>query len=372
MSLDLGRWLVLLPLALTGCGPGDGSSPPSDGGVRDASRRDGALPLGPGWIELQNTRFRDICPDDPALSPASGNTCGAVTAAWGGGIADTDEDLLLIWGGGHNDYWGNEVYALDVRAGDVFLLTEPSPPTSNPDSCSVTTLADGAPNSRHTYDNLAFIPGRRAMFAFGGAVACRPGGGAEDTWLLDIASADWSAKDPTAGTAPDGYFVASTDYDPVTGLVVMHDTSDLYTYDAETNTYTHRAEGSQDYHLVGRVDPDKREFVMLGGGEAWAYDLETWQRRALSLPCDAIVDAPYPGLTWDSVAHELVAWAGGSSLYVIDVDAGTCEEEAHEGDPGPALENGTNGRFRFFPALDVFALVNRMDENAFVVRRRAE
>ncbi|MGE0786368.1 MAG: hypothetical protein AB7S26_11925 [Sandaracinaceae bacterium] len=343
----------------------DGEAP------RDAGARpDVMLPEGTGWIALPGTELSTICPDDASIHAVVG--CAAVAAAWGGGAADTTHDRLLVWGGGHNDYWGNEIYALDLTTQTVSRITDPSPATPNPDDCGVTQLADGRPNSRHTYDNLAYIEHAHRMFAWGGAPACRPGGGSDDTWTFDVDAVEWTSMDPTNG-GPPAAFIASTDYDAQTQLVLLHDTHGLWSYDVDTNTYAARApDTATDYHMTGRVDPVHRLFVMIGGGQAWAHDLAGgYARRALDLTgCGAVVDAAYPGFAWDPVDERFIAWVGGGSVYAIDAVAGTCEELPYDGGPGDAQANGTNGRFRYFPALDVFALVNDFSEPAYILRLR--
>jgi hypothetical protein len=42
-------------------------------------------------------------------------------AAWGGGAHDTKRDRLIVWGGGHGDYGGNELYAFDVNTHIVLV-----------------------------------------------------------------------------------------------------------------------------------------------------------------------------------------------------------------------------------------------------------
>ena len=65
-----------------------------------------------GWNELPNTMLRDQCP--VGKDYAFQYYCKAVTNAWSGGAYDTKRGQLYIWGGGHADYKGNEIYALDI------------------------------------------------------------------------------------------------------------------------------------------------------------------------------------------------------------------------------------------------------------------
>ena len=71
----------------------------------------GGLPDGLGWHELPNTQIRPLCPSDALYPGISGNTCcDSVIIAWGGAAFDVVGNRLLITGGGHGDYAGNEVY----------------------------------------------------------------------------------------------------------------------------------------------------------------------------------------------------------------------------------------------------------------------
>src|SRR5262245_24509780 len=80
--------------------------------------------LRPGeWYEFPNSRIRDVLP-----SPLPE---GSVTAmlAYSGGAFDTRRNRLMVWGGGHAAYAGNEMYAFDVASGRWSRLTTP---TANP------------------------------------------------------------------------------------------------------------------------------------------------------------------------------------------------------------------------------------------------
>ena len=78
-----------------------------------------ALPAHPGpledlqpgrWLQIPNSKLAAVLPSPlpPGGSPAN------ITEAWNSGAFDTKRNRLLVTGGGHNDYGGNEVYAFDV------------------------------------------------------------------------------------------------------------------------------------------------------------------------------------------------------------------------------------------------------------------
>lgn len=86
-----------------------GSTPPSDASTDGGGNLCSTL----GWCEITNTKLESVC---PRPSPGGVSGCSSVIAAWSGAAAEIDNNQLYIWGGGHDDYYGNEVYALDLAA----------------------------------------------------------------------------------------------------------------------------------------------------------------------------------------------------------------------------------------------------------------
>ena len=310
-------------------------------------------------------------------------------ADWNGGIADTKRNRLVFWGGGHAGYAGNEVYALDLNELGILRLTQPSRPAV---PCVAALANPAGPNSRHTYNGLAYLADADEMFVFGGAAyrgneICQPspdpeyvgyGGRLSDTWTLDLASLQWLRRDPTKGKGRPGKDYpnlgegAVADYDPVTRRVYVGDTATWYSYDSKANTYTRLSERAIfSYRMSGAIDPERRLFVLFGGGQARAFDLRhnallNWDEQTTG--CSAVQGAGYPGVAYDSAERKIVAWVGGDRVYVFDPDTKACTTASFPGGPGPAQPNGTLGRFRYFPALGVFALVNGWQEDAYVLR----
>lgn len=345
------------------------------------------IPASLGWHEIPGTKLSGVCVEDPALRGAEG--CAAVIADWNGGIADTKRNRLLFWGGGHAGYAGNEVYALDLNDFTLTRLTKPSLP---PEICVAELKDPPGPNSRHNYNGLAYIADLDQMFLVGGAVyrgtdLCQPspepefvgyGGRLSDTWTMDLSQLRWTRRDPTQGNRRPAKDYPSlgegivSDYDPVTATVYVSDTATWYTYAAKTNTYTFlNRSATFSYLMTGAIDPERRLFILFGGGEARAFDLRhnvllNWDNGTPG--CDAIRNVNYPGLAYDPTQKRIVGWAGGNTVYLFDPGSKECTPVEFAGGPGNPQRNGTFGRFRYFPKLGVFALVNDWQENAFALR----
>jgi hypothetical protein len=112
------------------------------------------------------------------------------------GAYDSRRDAMLVWGGGHSDYAGNEVYAFDLRTQRWQRLTEPSVA----DRARAPTYPDGQPRARHTYNYLEYVPALERLLCFG-ASGPWPGGGGEfsrEVLEFDVGERRW-----TSGTRAD-------------------------------------------------------------------------------------------------------------------------------------------------------------------------
>lgn len=317
--------------------------------------------LKPGqWLELPNTKIRSVLPTKnvpPGYPPY-------VVTAWNGGTVDTNRSRLLVWGGGHNDYWGNEMYALDLPTLSIQRIVEPSAVTSQ-SNCS-SALPDRTPTSRHTYDGLTYIAHVDRFFAAAGSLSpC--GDGDYASWSYDFGSNRWQQMVSKAG--PNGYD-AMTVYDPQTKQVYAADNNNFFVYSAETNTYVRLGSHAIDYHLSAAIDSKRRKFVMIGDG-VQVIDLATGQLSNMSTTnTPALVTSKEaPGIAYDPVADRIVAWHGGSNVYALNMDTGVWTQVATT--PGPvdkAPWEGTFGRWGYIPQYRVFALINDIDQNAWVFR----
>jgi len=334
-----------------------------------------------GWYQIPNTKLRTVCAAEngfPEVWATEG--CSGITADWSSGVFDTKRNRLIITGGGHDGYAGNELYALDLNNLTMTRLTDPGLPLAY---CTEFTANGTQPASRHTYDGLAYMPNVDRLFMQSGYTWCNgsSAGVSDATWTFDFATNKWQLMNPN-GTTPDSWtngttfskaIIMDTAYDPNTGKVFVDDLQYLYSYDLSANSYT-RYDNSQqgiNYHTTAVIDPKRKKFVMLGAGDAWIIDIgptSTYAIQPLTTSGgSAIINSDYPGLAYDPVSDRIVAWNGGNTVYSLNLDTNVWTSATYTGGPA-AMANGTYKRWSYSPALNLFVSYNSVDSNGYAFR----
>jgi hypothetical protein len=353
-----------------------------------------------------------------------------VIRAWSGAALDRAGKRLVIFGGGHGDYDGNEEYALDYGAAKpafsmIYKPTEPG----NASCANYGSAADGhsgdeacteglpalrtakgacyenpaatAPNSRHSYAGLAGIDklgdGNPGLLVVGGAFACGSGSGNQnDAWLQDLTTGAWThmpVPKPWAGTL--GAVIA--DYDPDKHLVALASDYVLGWFDVNRKAFKMLSDdvGGGIYHF-GAIDRAANEFILFephnGINKVVGFSLATGRKRDLTgsaAGCKALLSGepltgsinPYgSGIGWDDSDKSLVIWPnGGGKVFVYKNGNCTVEDYSNAGTPpadsahagAPHTSNGTYGRWQNV-APGLFLLVNDWDLPAkFLCRNKA-
>lgn len=117
----------------------------------------------------------------------------AVAPAYG------SKGALVVTGGGHADYWGNEVYLFDLATSTWSRINDPSRAAAADTDASVDLVhgeyGDGSPMAAHTYDVLRVIPGGASgILVRTVAPALAGSGGKNASWshACDLATGKWS------------------------------------------------------------------------------------------------------------------------------------------------------------------------------------
>jgi hypothetical protein len=317
----------------------------------------------------------------------------AIVNDWGSAaFADNvgTNGTLIVWGGGHNGYGGNEVYQFDLATGIWSRNTRSAVTFSGPtSSCNtaVVEYADGNPCPGHDYDSLQYWPSGRSLVVLGTADPFNWGGvvgGSNTVHKFNIQTKVWTRA---------GAFTSFADSDegPATGYDAARDVfwhasnnapGHFSKYDPNTETVTDYQTNNWNGAQVGTVVKTSTvdAFVVHHGVRTGnvtvfsilAYDLTSPASVPVTITTTGnsgpVMNESAPGFEWDSADGVIVAWAGGGTVYTLTPPATnwktnpwvwTAVAPVSGGNPpGGTLVNHTYGRWRYVPNLNAFILVN--------------
>lgn len=204
-------------------------------------------------------------------------------SAWSGGAINEKE--FLIWGGGHSDYGGNEVYLFNFEKLRWQRATEPSRykkdtlnqclnKTDKPTLTCITL--DGSPTSAHSYDAIQYLP-QLKKFWLGPGATYKNGIDINDSYLFDINTLRWQKQ---IRLPIRGYL--SSAIEPSVGALLIANGSYLLAYSPVSQQVLFRTPNGPDYGGASPAayDPEQQLFVQLIKSSVISYDLSTinWQK----------------------------------------------------------------------------------------------
>lgn len=151
-----------------------------------------ATPAG-GWVQASTATFATAWPTGADLPPPLPSGPRAVAYAWSGVGWDSQRGNLLLFGGGHANYVGNEVYVWHGSDGTWSLGSLPSRVDTSSGLGYV--MGNDAPQSSHTYQTNIYVPVNDRFVVFGGASwntgnSLANANGRTGAWWWDPALAD--------------------------------------------------------------------------------------------------------------------------------------------------------------------------------------
>ena len=332
-------------------------------------------------------------------------------------IVDPPRYRMILFGGGHSDYFGNEVYSLELNlvgrtsigptvSGPLIRLDPPAPPQSG--ATTTETLAAGSaplnipstpsPSSRHTYGGPTYVPLLDQFFMVGGALP-PTGFSSSQSWFFQLGNLTASCApncDPhwinPGITYPNGTVSMNAEYDPGTKLIWVASpagSGDLSSLDPTNYAagWTHRASIATDYHIASVLDPDDEYFILVNttdptrcaaGCGIFYYNLTgtvAGQHPTVDASCTSMLanSIPYPrvGMAWDPIGKRVVLYPSyGNVVWFIDPKTWTCTNETYGSVQGTDYPQDSVGihevgadvatlhKFGYFPNLDTFVLCN--------------
>lgn len=334
----------------------------------------------------------------PQLAPAVANgTMGSianVVNAYSGAAAINGE--LLINGGGHGDYCGNEIHGINLTADSPAWVKRIERSDYSQVLGGSNYYLDGKPTSRHTYYGLwgATIGGRPKMLQFctwmGNAcylVGIWPGTNASNVTTtnincFDLLSNTWDAP---VGPLPGSFLGESENsmcMDPATGdFYAIPQVGAVYRYRPSDNSSTElRASALGNTGKGGALvfDAAAQRLIRFGGrsgATVHAWDVGTYTKTTPTLTGpDA---SALSGLTGDNpgwgVAHDtkrgvVYLMTNAAVLYRIRISDLYVERVTTTGATPAAPTPQTWGRLKYIPEIDAIAYLANWSSPVLVMK----
>lgn len=328
------------------------------------------------WAEISGTNLDAVFP-----SPLPDGIEGPISImkTWCGGAYDTQRDRLIVWGGGHKDYAGNELYVYDINSESWSRITEPSSPTAE----NLSHYADGKPSSRHTYNALQYAANVDEFFSLtAGATFGDPGGFFHDVDSFDFDTLTWDTSHPNNPSATNLTYGGISAYDSVAGKLWYHGgfSGPLTSYDPNTKLWTeYGGVNNLAIYSTAAIDTVRNNLVSVGGygGERQIYiwDLDNPNSSATvpsSSGSSALETSSAPGFVYNPDRDRFVGWSGGSTLYELNPSTWEWTTVSLSGNntvtPTAAEPQGTFGRFQYIPSQNAYIIVNKTNENVYIFK----
>ena len=316
--------------------------------------------LKPGeWREIPNTAMREVFPAE-SNHPGWG-TIGprGVVAAWGGAAFDTKRNVLIVTGGGHSDYGGNEVYEFSLSPPRWARTTEPSKMVKNTRPGEYLVVDSEAPVASHTYDGLVYLPAQNQMFKFGGSFYGNGSPYDRHAYLFDLATKNWKR----AAEAPAYVLQVNSDFDPITGQVIIGTGTGLMTYDPSADSWKSFPQLDPSIAVAaGVIDPKRRIFVQVRTStkEIYFYSLDKLSKRQ-NAPASGDLDwESGSGAAYHPPSKRMVMWSGGRNVWAFNTNDWQVRKfENPSGDApfplrstGDVKSAGVYSRWQYVPSYD--------------------
>ena len=288
--------------------------------------------LSPGWTEI----------------PLSGGKPGAGITFYSGMALDSDGGKVYLFGGGHSDYSGNDVWEIDLEQRQSMLQHYPPSLGYQPTVQEVESVIDNVnypgaimsggqpirPITRHTYKSVNWIDSIGQFAAGGGSTYSGPTGQGDylwqvypnapaDFWTYAPTSKTWTYKGSTLLNAAYGPFSSIMAYDKVRDRVFCPGTDGngritMRAWNPVTNAWTlyaGYASGSEAATLSVCIDTLRSRVIVVikdlstSLAEVWAFVPETvtWEKLTAS---GAVPSGFYE-------QHQVVYSSAGDALLMV-------------------------------------------------------
>lgn len=340
--------------------------------------------IAPGeWYEIPGTNMSAVFPPQ-AGHPAWGTQGPAsITLDWGGGAFDTKRNRLIITGGGHNNYGGNEVYEFWLSDLSWHRVTDPSPNFApHPDGVDGHyIMTDGTPLSAHTYDGLLYIPTVDRFMQCFGPNWYKGDNTDYNAHLFDLDTNTWAV----GAQAPKYLLQPASAWDSKRNRALYVTQTGIVAYDPVADTWTSITTAF--YYQAGRsaeYDPVHDILLLLGSGTSpdnnripiAYYDLAAGGGLHAPPVTGAQVPTFRPGLVYDTRRNIFVIWNGERKVttldpatwIAVDDNAATGPAPTQIKSDGTTKGSGIFSKWQYSPDYDIFIAYNDTSDNVWLYK----
>jgi len=353
------------------------------------------------WGTLPNSNF-----DSAGVIQTSPNGGTGVWNFWGGAILNTQGvyvgatfiagSFLVMFGGGHTDYGGNELYAygpIESSSPQCYRLRDRTSPFPQ----NVAEDGSGNPVSRHIYSGIAYISGggRNWMMCAGGLFRYTDSNVVPYFHYYDFNVASPNTNQPwarpstqiTAGHTAGNACV----YDSAAGTLWFHPDAQnsLATYSVTGNTYQrviHKSPPGINGDTASAFDPTRGIWAMWSSTNGICFFRTNNVNNDYYVPSTSgtAPTSQTGSIVYDEALDCFIVWTGGQTLYRLTPPATnpyqggnawvwSSETPSGGGTPSTKQGNGTFGRFSRVSSAECqgYILSNDYDESIYFFRTGA-
>lgn len=339
------------------------------------------------WTQIPNTALSSV---EPSPIPEGNTGPRSKVDAWTSFVVDSNTSVVYsVANGGHKDYSGNEVDALELEH-DPPRWVERLAPTPAAQVQEADHYLDGRPAARHTYYGVTFDEAAGRIMLFSGARWSSSGAASNSVDSYSVAGNSWSP----AGTHPDvpshlnSYPLAAFAYVPGPGDVYAFGNYDVLKWQKSSNTWvtiTPVGAAVWGYGAASAYDTLRDRILLLGGqvNEHAQYSVGNQHFDAVTVtPKDpgsaadvsgaaAVLAANQAQLLYVPAIDKFLwrgADAGGGVLQVDPVTFAVTPFVTAGGGAVPSVPNGPFRKFLYVPRLHGCVYVPAYQSSAWFVR----
>ncbi len=271
-------------------------------------------------------------PNYPNSAPWSGSTgITSLIEAWCGGALATrygTKGGLIAHGGGHKNYYGNEVYVFDLATRMWKRESNPYPSPNMDSGYANGTFPDGTPTATHTYDFLDYHP---ASNSFVRLRADRNNAGGYNVSIAHMFSFDthkWTRSPVNSGftSAPGGWSAYDSKRDVFwveggeSGTDFAKFDPNVSNGDGTRGSWTNYSRKVGALYTVGAYDPVHDAITVAdfgASGNVWGVDPANPGSAAVRLPeaGSAPSKDSSSGWEWSDIRKAFIYWRRGADVY---------------------------------------------------------